>query len=189
MRRRSCGSWCSAYDRQAGVATEREGQLQAARALHHERPREEAGRPGATRQPAQSRLPQASSARRTICSICAAPAAGWARCGSPIASQPRSPTPSPRSRPCKALNVRAKGDKTYHLVVSFPPGEHPTADQLRDIEDELCAAIGLADHQRISAVHTDTDHLHIHVAISKIHPDHPPLHRALLRQAQADGGV
>ena len=71
----------------------------------------------------------------------------------------------------QGLNVRAKGDKTYHLVVSFPPGEHPTPDQLRDIEDELCAAVGLADHQRISAVHTDTDHLHIHVAISKIHPD------------------
>jgi hypothetical protein len=71
----------------------------------------------------------------------------------------------------QAMNVRAKGDKTYHLVVSFPPGERPSEAQLRDIEDELCAAIGLGDHQRISAVHTDTDHLHIHIAISKVHPD------------------
>jgi hypothetical protein len=69
----------------------------------------------------------------------------------------------------QAMNSRAKGDKTYHLVVSFPPGENPSEAQLRDIEDELCAAIGLADHQRISAVHTDTDHLHIHVAINKVH--------------------
>jgi hypothetical protein len=69
----------------------------------------------------------------------------------------------------QAMNSRAKGDKTYHLVVSFPPGEKPSEAQLRDIEDELCAAIGLADHQRISAVHTDTDHLHIHVAINKVH--------------------
>ncbi len=69
----------------------------------------------------------------------------------------------------QAMNVRAKGDKTYHLVVSFPPGEQPSEDQLRDIEDELCAAIGLADHQRISAVHTDTDHLHMHIAINKVH--------------------
>jgi hypothetical protein len=69
----------------------------------------------------------------------------------------------------QALNVRAKGDKTYHLVVSFPPGEQPSEAQLHDIEDELCAAIGLADHQRISAVHTDTGHLHIHIAINKVH--------------------
>jgi hypothetical protein len=69
----------------------------------------------------------------------------------------------------QAMNVRAKGDKTYHLVVSFPPGEQPSEAQLRDIEDELCAAIGLAHHQRISAVHTDTDHLHIHIAINKVH--------------------
>jgi hypothetical protein len=69
----------------------------------------------------------------------------------------------------QAMNVRAKGDKTYHLVVSFPPGEKPSEAQLRDIEDELCAAIGFADHQRISAVHTDTDHLHIHIAINKVH--------------------
>ena len=70
----------------------------------------------------------------------------------------------------QAMNVRAKGDKTYHLVVSFPPGEHPSEAQLQDIEDQLCAAIGLGDHQRISAVHTDTDHLHIHIAINQIHP-------------------
>jgi hypothetical protein len=70
----------------------------------------------------------------------------------------------------QARNVRARGDKTYHLVVSFPPGEKPTPVQLVDIEDELCRAIGLHQHQRISAVHTDTAHLHIHVAINQVHP-------------------
>lgn len=70
----------------------------------------------------------------------------------------------------QALNRRSKADRTYHLVVSFPPGEQPTLTQLHYIEDELCSAIGLADHQRISAVHTDTKHLHLHVAISKVHP-------------------
>ena len=67
-------------------------------------------------------------------------------------------------------NRRAKGERTYHLVVSFPEGERPRLDQLRDIEDELCAAIGLGAHQRLSAIHTDTAHLHIHVAINQIHP-------------------
>jgi hypothetical protein len=70
----------------------------------------------------------------------------------------------------QALNRRSKADRTYNLVVSFPPGEQPDLAQLHYIEDELCAAIGLADHQRISAVHTDTKHLHLHVAISKVHP-------------------
>lgn len=70
----------------------------------------------------------------------------------------------------QAANVRSKADKTYHLVFSFPPGEEPPLEVLHAIEDELCAAIGLADHQRISAVHHDTDHLHVHIAINKVHP-------------------
>jgi hypothetical protein len=67
-------------------------------------------------------------------------------------------------------NRRSKSDKTYHLVASFPPGERPTLEQLLDIEETLCAAIGLGDHQRLSAVHLDTVCLHIHIAINKVHP-------------------
>ncbi len=67
-------------------------------------------------------------------------------------------------------NRRARGERTYHLVVSFAQGERPLPEQLRDIEDELCASIGLGTHQRLSAIHTDTAHLHIHVAINQIHP-------------------
>lgn len=70
----------------------------------------------------------------------------------------------------QARNHRTRMDKSYHLVVSFPEGERPNADQLRDIEDYLVASIGFEEHQRISAVHDDTDNLHIHVAINKIHP-------------------
>ncbi len=67
-------------------------------------------------------------------------------------------------------NARSKNDKTYHLVFSFPPGEEPPLEVLHAIEDELCASIGYADHQRISAVHIDKEHLHVHVAINKVHP-------------------
>lgn len=70
----------------------------------------------------------------------------------------------------QALNVRARGDRTYHLVVSFPPGERPSPERLINIEDELCRAIGLQAHQRISAVHNDTAHLHMHIAINQVHP-------------------
>ena len=67
-------------------------------------------------------------------------------------------------------NDRVKADKTYHLLISFPVGEVPSPEVLAQIEDRMCAAIGFGDHQRISAVHHDTDNLHVHIAINKIHP-------------------
>ena len=70
----------------------------------------------------------------------------------------------------QGMNTRATSDKTYHMVISFPPGENPSADELKAIEARICASLGYGDHQRISAVHHDTDSLHVHVAINKIHP-------------------
>ena len=74
------------------------------------------------------------------------------------------------------LNTRATGDKTYHLVVAFPSGENPSASVLKDIEERLCIGLGYGEHQRISALHHDTDHLHIHIAINKIHPTRHTMH-------------
>ena len=67
-------------------------------------------------------------------------------------------------------NRRACSDKTYHLLISFDASDSPSPDALQRIEAELCEALGFSGHERISAVHTDTDNLHIHVAINKIHP-------------------
>ena len=36
--------------------------------------------------------------------------------------------------------------------------------------------LGYAEHQRVSVVHHDTDDVHIHVAINKIHPTTLTLH-------------
>ena len=76
----------------------------------------------------------------------------------------------------QAQNVRAKSDKTYHLIVSFRPGEQPDDATLRAIEARICGALGYGEHQRISAVHRDTDNLHMHVAINKIHPTRYTMH-------------
>ncbi|MFC4620740.1 TraI/MobA(P) family conjugative relaxase [Comamonas nitrativorans] len=73
-------------------------------------------------------------------------------------------------------NTRAKSDKTYHLIVSFRAGEQPDADTLRAVEERICAGLGYGEHQRISAVHNDTDNLHIHIAINKIHPTRHTIH-------------
>lgn len=67
-------------------------------------------------------------------------------------------------------NTRAVSDKTYHLIVSFPTGERPGDKTLQAIEARICEGLGFKEHQRISAVHHDTDNLHFHIAINKIHP-------------------
>jgi hypothetical protein len=70
----------------------------------------------------------------------------------------------------QAKNTRTKMDKTYHLLVSFREGDHPSPESLHAIEARMCETLGYKDHQRVSAVHYDTDHMHIHIAINKIHP-------------------
>lgn len=70
----------------------------------------------------------------------------------------------------QSKNQRVKADKTYHLLVSFAAGDVLSASQLNAIEDSIVSAIGFKDNQRISTVHHDTDNLHIHIAINKIHP-------------------
>ena len=74
------------------------------------------------------------------------------------------------------INTRAKSDKTYHLIVSFRVGEQPSADTLKAIEERICAGLGYGEHQRVSAVHNDTDNLHVHIAINKIHPTRHTIH-------------
>ncbi|MFC5461915.1 TraI/MobA(P) family conjugative relaxase [Massilia niabensis] len=68
------------------------------------------------------------------------------------------------------MNTRSTADKTYHLIISFRADERPDAATLAAIEDRLCDGLGFAGHQRVSVVHDDTDNLHLHVAINKIHP-------------------
>ena len=74
------------------------------------------------------------------------------------------------------LNARAKSDRTSHLLVSLRAGENPDAQTLRVIEERFCKELGYAEHQRVSVIHHDTDNVHIHVAINKIHPTTLTLH-------------
>ncbi|WP_020592832.1 TraI/MobA(P) family conjugative relaxase [Kiloniella laminariae] len=69
----------------------------------------------------------------------------------------------------QALNTRAKTDKTYHLIVSFR-NDKPSAEALRDIEENFAKALGFEEHQRVAATHINTDNFHMHVAYNKIHP-------------------
>ena len=77
-------------------------------------------------------------------------------------------------------NQRAQGDRTYHLLISFPAGEVPADDVLKNIENQVCASLGFSAHQRISVIHHDTDNFHIHVGINKIDPINHTLHEPYL---------
>jgi hypothetical protein len=70
----------------------------------------------------------------------------------------------------QAQNKRATSDKTYHLIVSFRVGEQLEDATLKSIEAQICDGLGFGAHQRVSVVHHDTDNLHMHIAINKIHP-------------------
>ena len=74
------------------------------------------------------------------------------------------------------MNKRAKSDKTCHLVLSFPEGERLSHADLNKIEERFCDALGFTGHQRFSVVHDDTNNLHMHIAINKIHPKNLTIH-------------
>ena len=76
----------------------------------------------------------------------------------------------------QAHNQRATSDKTYHLMLSFRPGENPTPETIRKVELAVCRKLGFGEHQRIAVVHRDTDSVHLHVAINKIHPRRHTIH-------------
>ena len=69
-------------------------------------------------------------------------------------------------------NTRAKGDKTYHLMVSFrKKDDMPSQEALEDIERHFAVALGFEEHERVIGLHKDTDNFHLHIAYNKVHPD------------------
>lgn len=70
----------------------------------------------------------------------------------------------------QSRNRRAKGDKSYHLIVSFRD-EKPSPEALREIEAAFAKALGFEDHQRVVGTHQNTGNFHMHVAYNKVHPE------------------
>ncbi len=56
------------------------------------------------------------------------------------------------------------------VVISWPPGEKPPLRIVWEIEDRMMAVLDMAEHQRISVLHGDTAHQHLHVVASRVHP-------------------
>jgi hypothetical protein len=77
-----------------------------------------------------------------------------------------------------------------HLVVSWPEHERPSHEAVFDAARDVLKALNLHEHQWLMAIHNDTDNLHCHIEVSRIHPDtyrsqHLPwMHRTLHRAAR-----
>jgi hypothetical protein len=67
--------------------------------------------------------------------------------------------------------VRASGAAAehplYHVVVTWQPGERPSAAQAREAVAHTLAAVGLKNAAAMWVIHRDTEHHHVHIVALK----------------------
>ena len=90
-------------------------------------------------------------------------------------------------------------DPINHYVLSWPRGEQPTPAQIEDAVDVFLDTMGLVGHQTLYGLHADTDNVHLHLMVNRVHPitrkvieinqgfDLEALHRAVARIEYAQG--
>ncbi|MEI6420588.1 MAG: TraI/MobA(P) family conjugative relaxase [Lentisphaerota bacterium] len=66
--------------------------------------------------------------------------------------------------------VRSK-DTVNHYVMSWQEGEQPSHAQIDEAVNIFLDELGLKDHQTVYGLHADTDNLHLHLVINRVHPD------------------
>ena len=86
-----------------------------------------------------------------------------------------------------------------HWVMSWREGEQPTPEQVEEAVSILLEEMGLVGHQAMYALHQNTDNIHLHLAVSRVHPetekvikvnrgfDYEPAHRAIARIEHRQG--
>ena len=66
--------------------------------------------------------------------------------------------------------VKSK-DPIDHWVLSWKSDEHPTTDQAKQAVEMFISHLGLNDHQYIWGLHDDTENMHVHIQVNRVHPD------------------
>jgi plasmid and phage DNA primase len=66
--------------------------------------------------------------------------------------------------------VRSK-DTINHYVLSWREGEQPSPEQVEEAVSIFMEELGVKNHQAIYGLHADTDNLHLHLAINRVHPE------------------
>ncbi|EHL5833773.1 relaxase/mobilization nuclease domain-containing protein [Salmonella enterica] len=82
----------------------------------------------------------------------------------------------------KAKFAHTDSDPVFHYIMSWQAHESPRPEQIYDCVRHSLTRLGLNDHQFVSAVHTDTDNLHVHVAVNRVHPETGYLNRLSFSQ-------
>lgn len=57
-----------------------------------------------------------------------------------------------------------------HFILSWREGEQPSLEQIEEIVTIFLTEPGLKGHQVLYGLHQDTDNLHLHLAINRVHP-------------------
>ena len=66
--------------------------------------------------------------------------------------------------------VKSK-DPLDHWVLSWKSHEKPTPAQAQEAAAIFIKQCGLTGHQYITGLHDDTDNLHLHIAVNRVHPE------------------
>jgi hypothetical protein len=61
-------------------------------------------------------------------------------------------------------------DPVYHFILSWPEHEKPAPAAIFDAAEHAIKSLGLQEHQYVIAVHANTDNIHCHVAVNRVHP-------------------
>jgi len=61
-------------------------------------------------------------------------------------------------------------EPVYHYILSWPEHERPATQDIFAAARDTLAALGMGDHQYIIAIHANTDNLHAHIEVNRVHP-------------------
>lgn len=98
-----------------------------------------------------------------------------------------------------AQNSTHSKDPINHYVLSWREGEQPTPAQIEEAVDVFLDTMGLVGHQTLYGLHADTDNVHLHLMVNRVHPitrkvieinkgfDLEALHRAVARIEHVQG--
>lgn len=94
-------------------------------------------------------------------------------------------------------NTRLRTPADVHLMLSWREGELPTNEQAFAAGRHVLKALNLDQHQYVMAIHQDTENRHVHIAVSRVHPetyravdlyrDYEKIHRACEEMEIAQG--
>lgn len=66
-------------------------------------------------------------------------------------------------------NTRCE-DPVYHFILSWPEHEKPAPEAIFDAAEHAIKSLGFEEHQYVIAIHANTDNMHAHVAMNRVHP-------------------